>query len=270
DRLVVERVINVIAGRTTANIGGHFQVETDGLANTPFPVKDADHGVDLEVANVNNVHRLSCVTVRSRAVLAPLRILVQSLGQPDPSARFPGQDKGKYKGGPLTITGQRAHYHAAVCRRLSRRLDLQCHSGMPPVWPARSAHRGFAESRCHQRHASWRQAGRTTDIGRRCTQGRDSRAGGALAGTGSTDCRAGRLLRLSRSPAAGVLPVSWRQGCGHGVWLAVCAALAGWHWHRPGLVAGVRHHAHLLARLDDQLCADAVVYLAVVAGNAAG
>src|SRR5690606_9776199 len=98
----IKRIINVVAGRTTANIAGHFQIQADGLANAPLPVEDADHRVDLEVANVNNVHGLSCVTVRSRAVLAPLRVLVQSLGQSDPCAGI----KGKYKGGPLAITGQ--------------------------------------------------------------------------------------------------------------------------------------------------------------------
>ena len=54
--LVVERVLNGVAGGGALNIHRHVEVNGQGLGGAPFPLPDADDAIDLEIVQVNDVH----------------------------------------------------------------------------------------------------------------------------------------------------------------------------------------------------------------------
>ena len=56
DPLVVERVLDPVAGRGTPDIGRHLEIDDDLLLDAAFPVPDADDALGRESAQEDGVH----------------------------------------------------------------------------------------------------------------------------------------------------------------------------------------------------------------------
>ena len=53
---VIQRRFHRVVGGGGARVGGHLQVDADRLPDPLFPLPDADHGLDLELAEEDPVH----------------------------------------------------------------------------------------------------------------------------------------------------------------------------------------------------------------------
>ena len=68
DGFVIQCVLDAIAGGRLANVGGHFQVNRDGLANLALPLPDPDNGLNLHVLQKNRIHKSSVLfALRARS-----------------------------------------------------------------------------------------------------------------------------------------------------------------------------------------------------------
>src|SRR5690606_29772248 len=79
DGLVVQSVVDgVVVGRLD-DVGGHSQVQTDGLLDATFPVVDADEGVDAQIAQKDDVHPDKIQGARDKRQVKTSSPLVSSL-----------------------------------------------------------------------------------------------------------------------------------------------------------------------------------------------
>jgi hypothetical protein len=57
DGVIIDRVIQVIAGSSHGDVGFHFHADQEALGMDPFLVRDADVVKDLKVSKCDDIHK---------------------------------------------------------------------------------------------------------------------------------------------------------------------------------------------------------------------